>query len=100
MITEAANRADRGVLITSEVREFFKRIQEGTEEVSKILHEIKAQSGEQAGNLNQIKSALSTLDQMGQDNAARSEELAAFTETSRKDFDEIEGRVKAFKLKT
>ncbi len=100
MITEAANRADRGVLITSEVREFFKRIQEGTEEVSKILHEIKAQSGEQAGNLNQIKAALSTLDQMGQDNAARSEELAAFTETSRKDFDEIEGRVKAFKLKT
>jgi methyl-accepting chemotaxis protein len=99
MITEAANRADRGVLITSEVREFFKRIQEGTKTVSEILHEIKGQSGEQAGSLNQIKFALSTLDQTGQDNAARSEELAAFTETSRKDFDEIEGRVRAFKLK-
>ncbi len=99
MINEAASRADRGVLITSEVGDFFKKIQEGTTTVSSILQEIKGQSGEQAANLNQIRTALSALDQMGQDNAARSEELAAFTETSRRAFDEIEERVKAFKLR-
>ncbi len=100
MINEAASRADRGVRITSEVREFFQGIEQGTTTVSEILFEIKNQSGEQAQNLNQIKSALASMDQTGQDNAARSEELAAFSEVSRKNFDKIEGKVRAFKLRS
>ena len=80
LITQAMMKADSGVLISREVAEVLKEIDEGSTRVNELIGQITTASREQAEGVDQINTAVSQMDQVIQTNAASSEETAAAAE--------------------
>ncbi|MFG0253341.1 MAG: methyl-accepting chemotaxis protein, partial [Phycisphaerales bacterium JB038] len=80
MIEGAAQNADNGVAISTEVAGALTEIVAGSRKVGELVREISAASGEQTQGLDQITAAVGQLDQVTQSSAANAEESASSAE--------------------
>jgi methyl-accepting chemotaxis protein len=80
MIEESVKRADNGVAISTRVGQALEQILQGTGKVNTLLDEIARSSAEQAKGIGQITTGVKELDQVTQQNAGNSEELASSAE--------------------
>ncbi len=80
MIEEASQRADAGVEIATRVGGALEEIVIGANKVNTLLGEIASASQEQSDGVNQINKGVTQLDQVTQQAAGNSEELASAAE--------------------
>jgi methyl-accepting chemotaxis protein len=76
MIQESTRRADQGAAVASEVDLVLTRIVAGINEVNVLIGEIDAASKDQLEMINSVSRSALSLDNVTQQNAARSEQLA------------------------
>ena len=121
MITDTVNRIETGVTVANECGESLDKIVTGITEVSntidilsrssndlsnqirntaRLVQEIAAACGEQASGSNQIRQAVTTLDQVTQQNSATSEETAAASEELSSQAQMMQEMVAQFKINT
>lgn len=77
MITESRNRTKDGIRQAAEAHKVLKIILESVNKVVGLVNEIAAASREQAQGIDQINRAVSTMDQIVQQNSANSEQSAS-----------------------
>ena len=100
MIEESTTRADRAVVICSDVDSSLRTIVDGTREVNELLSQIANSSREQAQGIGQINSGVTELDKVTQQNAGNSEELAAASEETAAQVASLKQVVGQFKVST
>ena len=76
MIDESVRNADSGVKITEEVAKSLGRIVNRASKVSDLIAEIATASNEQAQGIEQVNTAVTSINQITQETAANSEESA------------------------
>lgn len=77
LITESRNRSGEGTRQAGEVNKELKQIFQGVEKVVGLVTEISAASKEQAQGIDQINKAVTSMDQVVQQNSASSEQSAS-----------------------
>lgn len=80
MIEESVKRSENGVEIAHRVGQALEEITAGTDKVNTLLAEIASASVEQATGIEQVNTGIAQLDQVTQQNAGNSEELASSAE--------------------
>lgn len=80
IIEKSQERSDRGLTVAQEVAENLGKISKSVNDVSILVKEISAASGEQATGIQQINTAMSEMDKTVQNNASNSEESASAAE--------------------
>ena len=80
LIEQSQKNADNGVKVTAEVAETLEAIQESAGKVGALVAEIAAASNEQTQGITQVNTAVASMNQVTQSNAANSEEAAAASE--------------------
>ncbi len=80
LITDSRNITKEGASHAKEASEALKTILAGVKEVVGLVSEISIASKEQAQGMHQIKTAVSTMDQIVQQNSANSEQSASASE--------------------
>jgi methyl-accepting chemotaxis protein len=77
LIEEAKSNADEGVRITHAVDELLKDITGMVDRLQCLVGEVSASSMEQSQGINQINTAVSTMDKSAQSNAANAQQAAS-----------------------
>lgn len=77
MISQSTERAERGTRLAAGVDQSLGKITEATTAINDYLSEISAAAGEQSQGLSLVNREISNVDQLTQDNAASTEQLAA-----------------------
>jgi len=90
--------ADGGVKITEEVAKSLGQIVDRAGKVGDLIAEIAAASNEQAQGIEQVNTAVASMNQVTQSNAANSEESASASEELSSQAAELANMVSAFKL--
>ena len=98
MIEQATERANRGELLSTRVRESLGAIGVATVRVNTMLGSILEASTEQSKGINQVNTAIGELDRVTQDTAGNSEELAAGAEETAAQAASLKGLIARFKL--
>jgi methyl-accepting chemotaxis protein len=98
MIEESVKNADGGVKITEEVAKSLSQIVDRTGKVGDLIAEIAAASNEQAQGIEQVNTAVASMNQVTQSNAANSEESASASEELSSQASELASMVGAFQL--
>jgi methyl-accepting chemotaxis protein len=98
MIEESVKNADGGVKITEEVAKSLGQIVDRTQTVGDLIAEIAAASNEQALGIEQVNTAVASMNQVTQQNAANSEESASASEELSSQAAELANMVNEFKL--
>jgi len=98
MIEESVKNADGGVKITEEVAKSLSRIVDRAGKVGDLIAEIAAASNEQALGIEQVNTAVASMNQVTQQNAANSEESASAAEELSSQAAELANMVSEFKL--
>jgi methyl-accepting chemotaxis protein len=80
MIEESVKNAEGGVKITEEVAAALTKTTERANKVADLIAEIAAASNEQALGIEQVNTAVASMNQVTQQNAANSEESASAAE--------------------
>jgi len=80
MIERSQDSSDRGISVAREVSDNLEKIARRVGDVSVLVAEISAASGEQATGIQQINTAMSEMDKAVQNNASGSEESASAAE--------------------
>jgi len=100
MIEESVKNADSGVNITEEVAKSLNQIVDRVGKVGDLIAEIAAASNEQALGIEQVNTAVASMNQVTQQNAANSEESASASEELSSQAAELNNMVNEFKLST
>jgi len=98
MIEESVKNADGGVKITEEVAKSLSQIVDRAGKVGDLIAEIAAASGEQAQGIEQVNTAVASMNQVTQQNAANAEESASASEQLSSQAAELANMVNEFKL--
>jgi len=98
MIEESVKRADSGVKITEDVAKSLGQIVDRTQKVGDLIAEIAAASNEQALGIEQVNTAVASMNQVTQQNAANSEESASASEELSSQASELSNMVNEFTL--
>jgi methyl-accepting chemotaxis protein len=98
MIEASVKNADSGVKITEEVAKSLGQIVDRTQKVGDLIAEIAAASNEQAQGIEQVNTAVASMNQVTQSNAANSEESASASEELSSQAAELTNMVSAFVL--
>jgi methyl-accepting chemotaxis protein len=98
MIEESVKNAEGGVKITEEVAKALEKTVESAAKVSNLVGEIAAASNEQSLGVEQINTAVASMNQITQQNAANSEESASAAEELSSQAAELANMVGSFKL--
>jgi len=98
MIEESVKNADGGVKITEEVAKSLSQIVDRTSKVGDLIAEIAAASNEQALGIEQVNTAVASMNQVTQQNAANSQESASASEQLSSQAAELANMVNEFKL--
>jgi len=98
MIEESVKNADSGVNITEEVAKSLNQIVDRVGKVGDLIAEIAAASNEQALGIEQVNTAVASMNQVTQQNAANSEESASASEELSSQAAELANMVNEFKL--
>jgi len=98
MIEESVKNADSGVNITEEVAKSLSQIVDRVGKVGDLIAEIAAASNEQALGIEQVNTAVASMNQVTQQNAANSEESASASEQLSSQAAELANMVNEFKL--
>jgi methyl-accepting chemotaxis protein len=77
LITNSSSQVQEGVELVNKAGASLTEIVESIKKVAEIVSEIASASGEQATGINQVKAALSQMDQVTQQNSALVEQNAA-----------------------
>ncbi len=96
MIVIAAQRADNGVAIAGRVGDALQEIASSTTEVSGLLVQIATISQQQSTGVGEVTVATRGLDQITQNSAGSSEELAAAAKETSAQVDTMQGLVGRF----
>lgn len=80
LIEETIRKVNDGSEIVSTTNEAFDKVQKSTGKVGDLVSEISQASGEQAGGIKQVNTAISEMDTVVQQNAANAEESASASE--------------------
>ncbi len=80
LIQTTIERVRNGSDIAGELDSSFKEIEEGSQTVARLIHEITAATNEQAQGVDQVNTAVAQMDKVTQNNAATSEEAASAAE--------------------
>jgi len=99
MIDESVKSADMGVKITEEVAKSLSSAVERAGKVTGLINEIATASNEQALGIEQVNTAVMSMNQVTQQNAASSEESASAASNLNTQANELANRVHQFKLK-
>jgi methyl-accepting chemotaxis protein len=98
MISESVKNADDGVKIAVEVSKSFEVIAISANKVNGLIAEIAAASQEQSQGIDQVNSAVASMDKVTQQNAANSEESASAAEELSSQAEELQGMINQFSL--
>jgi uncharacterized phage infection (PIP) family protein YhgE len=98
MIEASVKNADGGVKITEEVAEALSQIVDRAQKVGDLIAEIAAASNEQALGIEQVNTAVASMNQVTQQNAANSEESASAAEQLSSQARELANMVATFSL--
>ena len=98
LITASGENVDNGAQLVHRAGETMKEIMGAIERVSSIVSEISHATGEQSSGINQIGQAISSLDEMTQQNAALVEQSAAAAQSLQQQAEELARTVSVFKL--
>jgi len=98
MIQESVKSAAGGVKITQEVAKSLNQIVDRADKVSNLIAEIASASNEQAAGIEQVNTAVTSMNQVTQSNAANSEESASASEELSGQAMELAKMVSEFKL--
>jgi methyl-accepting chemotaxis protein len=80
LIEGSQKNAENGVQVSAEVAKMLEDISTSTKSVTELIAEITAASSEQAQGVDQLNTAVASMDQITQSNAANAEETAASSE--------------------
>lgn len=80
LIERSQTESDRGLSVATEMSENLEKISKSVNDVSTLVVEISASSGEQATGIKQINTAVNEMDKTVQNNASNSEESASAAE--------------------
>lgn len=81
LIDESVGRIDHGTKLASESGDMLKAITGSVNEVTSMINEIAKASAEQAAGIHQVHDAITSIDQVTQQNAALVEETTAASES-------------------
>jgi methyl-accepting chemotaxis protein len=98
MIEESVKNADSGVKITEDVANALNKTVERASKVDSLIAEIAAASNEQAIGIEQVNTAVASMNQTTQQNAANSEESASAAEELSSQAAELSNMVSTFTL--
>ncbi len=98
LIEESVANANAGVSIQGEVLTHLNQINDKVQDVTGMMSDIASSSDRQRGQLEQINTAVSQLNQVTQDNAANAEESASSSEELRTQSEEMRRMVQEFCL--
>jgi len=98
MIEESVKNADSGVKITEDVANALNKTVERASKVDSLIAEIAAASNEQAIGIEQVNTAVASMNQTTQQNAANSEESASAAEELSSQASELANMVSTFTL--
>ncbi len=98
LIEESVKNADAGVSLSDAVAKQLEEIVAGSVKVNDIVAEIAAASAEQSKGIGQINSAIGSVNQITQQNAANSEQSASAAEELSAQAAELASMVGRFKL--
>ena len=77
LINDSVNKVHAGASLVNESGQTLNEIVSGVKKVGDIVAEIAAASAEQAAGIDQVNQAITTMDEMTQQNAALAEETSA-----------------------
>lgn len=80
LIQTTIDRVKHGSEIAEELNDSFTQINEGSQTVSRLIHDIASATNEQAQGVDQVNTAVAQMDKVTQSNAAASEESASAAE--------------------
>ncbi|MCL2183804.1 MAG: methyl-accepting chemotaxis protein [Chitinispirillia bacterium] len=98
MIEESVKNAEGGVKITEEVAAALTKTTERANKVADLIAEIAAASNEQALGIEQVNTAVASMNQVTQQNAANSEESASAAEELSSQASELANLVSTFTI--
>ncbi|MCL2219540.1 MAG: methyl-accepting chemotaxis protein [Chitinispirillia bacterium] len=98
MIEESVKNADGGVKITEDVASALNKTVERSNKVADLISDIAAASNEQALGIEQVNSAVASMNQITQENAANSQESASAAEELSSQAAELANMVQNFRL--
>lgn len=93
LIEKSQERSDRGLSVARDVSGNLDKISKSVNDVSTLVMEISAASGEQASGIQQINTAMSEMDKTVQNNASNSEESASAAEELSSQAAELRGMI-------
>jgi methyl-accepting chemotaxis protein len=98
LITASVERVDTGARLVQDAGATMNEIVASVQRVTDIIGEITAAASEQSSGIAQVNGAVSTLDQMTQQNAALVEESAAAAESLRDQAIKLSESMQVFRL--
>ncbi len=93
LIQGTVERVRNGSEIAAELDKSFKEIQEGSDEVSRLIGQITTATGEQALGVDQVNTAVAQMDRVTQQNAANAEQTASITKGLSEQAGQLDGMV-------
>ena len=98
LITESVNRVDQGSALVDQAGATMNEVVASIRRVTDIMGEISAASAEQSRGVGQVGEAVTTIDQMTQQNAALVEEMAAAASSLKSQAQQLVQAVSVFKV--
>ncbi|MDJ0805645.1 MAG: methyl-accepting chemotaxis protein [Gammaproteobacteria bacterium] len=98
LIKDSGDKVHMGAELVNESGETLQEIVNAVKKVGDIIAEIAAASAEQNAGIDQINQAVTTMDEMTQQNAALAEQTSAASTSMAEKAGELNGLVKQFKV--
>ncbi len=98
LIEDSVNKVEAGSSLVNESGETLNEIMVGVKKVGDIIAEIAAASQEQSQGIDQVNQAVTSMDEMTQQNAALAEQTAAAAASMSEKADEMERLIGFFRL--
>lgn len=95
LIESTVKKVEDGANMVSMVSETFRKIEANSHEVIQLVSEVAVSSNQQARGIGHISGAVSEMDQVVQENAARGKELAGASEKMKSRAGEMNGFVQS-----
>lgn len=98
LIEDSVSKVENGTRLVNESGKTLGEIVSGVREVTNIVDEIAKASHEQSIGIDEVNKAITQMDEMTQQNAALVEEIAASSESLRRQSGELGDLVSAYKV--
>jgi methyl-accepting chemotaxis protein len=98
LIGTSVDKVESGTQLVTEAGSTMEEIMQSVRRVADVIGEITSAANEQSSGISGVNSAIGTLDQMTQQNAALVEESAAAAESLREQADRMKQAVAVFKV--